>query len=56
MGSELEQMLAYKTRVAYVNPAYTSQRCARWGHVDAKSRKTQVVFCVQAVGIRIVQT
>ena len=39
--AEIEQMLAYKTRVAYVNPPYTSQRCSRCGHVDAKSRKTQ---------------
>ena len=45
--AEIEQMLAYKTRVGYVNPAYTSQRCSRCGHVDAKSRKTQSKFhCV----------
>ena len=28
--AKIEQMLAYKTRVTYVNPCYTSQRCARY--------------------------
>jgi len=27
--AEIEQMLAYKTRVAYVNPPFTSRRCSR---------------------------
>jgi len=50
--TEIEQMLAYKTRVAYVNPAFTSQRCSRCGHVDAKSRKTQAVFTAQPAAVK----
>jgi transposase len=31
-------------RVEMVNPAYTSQRCSRCGHVDPKSRESQAAF------------
>ena len=48
--AEIEQMLTYKTRVAYVNPPYTSQRCSRCGHVDARSRTTQAVFQCTSCG------
>ena len=41
---ELQQMLAYKTQVAYVNPASTSQTCAKCGYRDKSSRKTQAAF------------
>ena len=41
---EIEQMLSYKTQVVYVNLAYASQTCAKCGHRDKSSRKTQSVF------------
>jgi transposase len=31
-------------RVEKINPAYTSQRCSRCGHVDPDNRKSQAVF------------
>jgi len=48
--AEIEQMLAYKTRVAYVNPPFTSQRGSCCGHVDAKSRTTQAVVMCTSCG------
>ena len=48
--AEIEQMLAYEIRVAYINPAYTSQRCSRCGHVDARSRTIQAVFLCTSCG------
>ncbi|WP_205650414.1 RNA-guided endonuclease InsQ/TnpB family protein [Actinoplanes solisilvae] len=38
--------------VVKVNPAYTSQRCSRCGHVDAKSRKSQAGFVCVGCGYR----
>ncbi|EFL23475.1 transposase, OrfB [Streptomyces himastatinicus ATCC 53653] len=38
--------------ILLVDPAYTSQRCNRCGHVDAKSRKSQAVFACTACGHR----
>lgn len=40
------------TEVVLVNPAYTSQKCNRCGHVDAKSRESQAVFVCTACGHR----
>ncbi len=40
------------TEVVLVNPAYTSQRCNRCGHVDAKNRESQAVFVCTACGHR----
>jgi transposase len=37
-------------RVHRITPAYTSQRCAACGRVDAKSRKSQAVFACTACG------
>jgi putative transposase len=37
-------------RVHRITPAYTSQRCAACGRVDAKSRKNQAVFACTACG------
>ena len=50
--AELEQMLSYKTRVVYVDPAYTSQTCARCGHVDKVSRQSRSVFRCTSCGHR----
>ena len=35
-----------------VNPAYTSQRCSRCGHVDQSNRPSQAVFACGACGFR----
>ena len=45
---ELRRNLEYKCgRLIEVNPAYTSQRCHKCGHVDKENRKTQARFqCV----------
>jgi len=55
--AEIEQMLAYKTRVVYVNTPCISQRCSRgvvmWTPNPVRPKP---FFCVQAVGIRTVQT
>ncbi|KKZ15431.1 MAG: hypothetical protein TH68_00365 [Candidatus Synechococcus spongiarum 142] len=53
---EIRQMLAYKTRVVYINPAYTWQGCSRCGHVDTKSRRPSPSFTAQAVAIRTMRT
>ena len=45
-------MLGYKTRVVYVNPAYTSQRCCRCGQVDKASRRSQSTFHCTSCGYR----
>lgn len=40
-------MLAYKTQVIKVNPAYTSQKCSNCGHICKENRLTQSIFkCV----------
>ena len=46
---ETRMQLEYKTRrrggvVVYVNPAYTSQRCAECGHVEADNRPDRDTF------------
>lgn len=40
------------SEIVKVNPAYTSQRCSRCGHVDAKSRESQADFRCTACGYR----
>ena len=49
---EIEQMLGYKTRVVYVNGAYTSQRCSGCGQVDKASRRSQSTFHCTSCGYR----
>jgi putative transposase len=49
------RLLTYKQawrggEVITVNPRYTSQRCAACGHVSAKNRVQQALFCCQACG------
>jgi putative transposase len=51
----LERMLAYKLEetgglLIKVPAAYTSQTCACCGHVDARSRESQAIFCCTACG------
>lgn len=40
-------------RVEKVNPAFTSQRCSRCGHLDRNSRKSQAEFLCTACGYAI---
>jgi len=40
------------SQIVKVNPAYTSQRCSRCGHVDPKSRESQADFRCTACGYR----
>ncbi len=48
-----ERKLAYKAgELLKVNPAYTSQRCSRCGHVDKSNRPSQAVFACGACGFR----
>ena len=49
---QLEQMIEYKSKkfgvpVAYIAPQYTSQRCSRCGHIEAKNRKLKTFHCVK---------
>ncbi|MGH3559285.1 MAG: RNA-guided endonuclease InsQ/TnpB family protein, partial [Mycobacterium sp.] len=56
--AQLGAFLEYKAQTAgvpfvEVNPAYTSQRCSRCGHVDKRNRRSQAVFecgCCDFVG------
>ena len=42
------ELLEYKTDVAKVNPAYTSQKCSKCGHTCKENRRTQSLFeCVK---------
>ena len=48
---ELRHMFAYKaTSTITVNPAYTSQTCARCGHVAPENRRSQARFLCVACG------
>ena len=49
---EIEQMLGYKTRVVYVNGAYTSRRCCRCGQVDKASRRSRSTVHCTSCGYR----
>lgn len=49
---QLSQMIEYKAKklgvsVAYVEPAYTSQRCSKCGHIDAKNRNGNIFHCIK---------
>ena len=49
---QLGGMIEYKSKkygvpVAYIAPQYTSQRCSRCGHIDAKNRKLKEFHCVK---------
>ena len=50
---ELQSMIKYKAeregiKVRYVNPAYTSQRCSKCGHIEKANRQTQARFkCIE---------
>ena len=50
---ELQSMIKYKAeregiKVRYVNPAYTSQKCSKCGHVDKANRQNQAQFkCIE---------
>lgn len=51
----LERMLRYKMEetgglLVKVPAAYSSQTCAACGHVDARSRESQAIFCCTACG------
>lgn len=47
----LRRNLEYKCgRLVEVNPAYTSQRCSKCGHVDKENRKTQARFQCMSCG------
>lgn len=43
-------MLAYKTKVVWVDAKYSSQECSHCGHVDKASRKSQAEFECTACG------
>jgi putative transposase len=54
---QLRFFIEYKARgagvrVRLVNPAYTSQRCSRCGHVEKENRKSQSDFCCCACGFQ----
>jgi len=49
---QLGDMIEYKAKkygvpVAYIAPQYTSQRCSKCGHIEAKNRKLKVFHCVK---------
>ena len=50
---EIRRNLEYKCgRLIKINPAYTSQRCHKCGHVDKENRKTQARFLCVNCGFR----
>lgn len=55
---QLQQMIVYKAErvgieVRFVNPAYTSQKCSKCGHIDKENRKTQAKFECMKCGLRL---
>jgi putative transposase len=49
---QLQSMIEYKAKkfgvpVAYVEPQYTSQRCSRCGHIEAKNRMQKIFHCAK---------
>ncbi|MFE5911195.1 RNA-guided endonuclease InsQ/TnpB family protein [Streptomyces wedmorensis] len=52
---QLGQYIAYKAKRAgvplvYVDPAYTSQQCSQYGHIDRKNRVDQATFACRSCG------
>lgn len=55
---QLQEYIEYKAeregiKVKYVDPAYTSQTCARCGHIDKDNRQTQEKFICTKCGYEI---
>lgn len=55
---QLQQYIEYKAeregiKVRYVDPAYTSQTCARCGHIDKENRQTQEKFKCTVCGFEL---
>jgi putative transposase len=49
---QLSSMIEYKAKklgvsVAYVEPQYTSQRCSKCGHIDARNRNGNIFHCIK---------
>ncbi|MDO8648003.1 MAG: transposase [Candidatus Diapherotrites archaeon] len=49
---QLQKMIEYKSKkfgvpVAYVEPQYTSQRCSKCGHIEARNRKLKEFHCTK---------
>ena len=55
---QLQQYIEYKAeregiKVRYIDPAYTSQTCARCGHIDKENRQTQEKFKCTECGFEL---
>ena len=55
---QLQQYIEYKAeregiKVRYIDPAYTSQTCARCGHIDKDNRQTQEKFICTKCGFEL---
>ena len=55
---QLQQYIEYEAeregiKVRYIDPAYTSQTCARCGHVDKENRQTQEKFICTKCGFEL---
>ena len=55
---QLQQYIEYKAeregiQVRYIDPAYTSQTCARCGHIDKENRQTQEKFICTKCGFEL---
>ena len=55
---QLQQYIEYKAeregiKVRYIDPAYTSQTCARCGHIDKDNRQTQEKFICTECGFEL---
>ena len=55
---QLQQYIEYKAeregiKVRYIDPAYTSQTCARCGHIDKENRQTQEKFICTKCGFEL---
>ncbi|GAA4496846.1 RNA-guided endonuclease TnpB family protein [Actinoallomurus oryzae] len=54
--AQLADFIVYKAKragvpVVFVDPAYTSQQCCECGHIEAKNRVSQSVFCCRNCGV-----
>ena len=55
---QLQQYIEYKAeregiKVRYIDPSYTSQTCARCGHIDKENRQTQEKFICTKCGFEL---